>query len=48
MADEKAEEPAEEIAIVAVSKVQEARAMTPKQALRSDQLAPISMREFAA
>jgi hypothetical protein len=48
MADEQAEEPAEEIAIVAVSKVQEARAMSPKQALRSDQLAPISMREFAA
>ena len=48
MADEQTEEVAEEIAIVAVSKAHETRAMTPKQALRSDQLAPISMRDFAA
>ena len=48
MADEQPEEAAEEIAIVAVSKAHETRTMTPKQALRSDQLAPISMHDFAA
>jgi hypothetical protein len=49
--DEKVETPVEDIAVAAVSKVLETRAMNPKQAqaaLRADQLAPIALREFAA
>ena len=48
MADEQPEALPEEIAIVAVSKPQETRATTAKQALRNDHLAPIPLREFAA
>lgn len=48
MADEQPEAPSEEVAVVAASKPQETRAMTPKQALRNDHLAPVALREFAA
>ncbi len=50
-AEEKVETPVEDIAVAAVGKVLETRAMNPKQAqaaLRADQLAPIALREFAA
>jgi hypothetical protein len=48
MADEQPEALPEEIAVVAANKAQETRATTPKQALRNDHLAPLTMREFAA
>ena len=49
--EEKSDTPVEDMAVAAVSKVLETRAMNPRQmqaALRADQLAPIALREFAA
>ena len=47
-AGERAEMPQEDIAVAAVSKVLETRAMMQKQPLRAEHLAPIAMRDFAA
>jgi hypothetical protein len=47
-ADEHAEPAQPDVPVAEVSKVPEPRAMTPKQALRTERLAPISTREFAA
>jgi hypothetical protein len=49
--EEKAETPVEDMAVAAVSKVLETRAMNPRQmqaAVRAEQLAPIALRDFAA
>ena len=47
-ADEQSDMCQEAVPAVEVTKALEPRAMTPKQALRAEHLAPISMREFAA
>jgi hypothetical protein len=47
-ADEQSDMCQEAVPVAAVTKALEARAMTPKQALRAEHLAPIAMRDFAA
>jgi hypothetical protein len=47
MANEQAETPLEDVSAAAVGRILETRA-APKQTLRNEHLAPITMREFAA
>jgi hypothetical protein len=48
VADEQSDASQEAVPVAEVTRALEARTMTPKQALRAEHLAPISMREFAA